>query len=518
MRFSQLFGKTLREAPAEATLVSQQLAIRSALIRRGDGATVYLPLGFRVQQKLRDIVREELTTLGGLEMRLGRQASIALYKGDLVSHRDLPRLVFDATGEIIRAQTFCPNEETSQNDFRQAYHALLRVLVRCGVKVSSVEAGRGAYVFVGAHEKGEDELLICESLNCGYASTAEWAEFKTPAGVKEESKSLTKVETPHCPTIAALAEYLKIETRQTIKAVMYTREARDESEFVFVVLRGDLDVSLPKLAAALGGPLTGSGHTLRPATEAEIEAAGAVPGYASPAGLKVAAAKDRARGLITVVADPSIQVGANFAAGANEAGYHFVNVNYPRDFTATIVAEVALASAGATCARCGEHELKSHTAFGVGVCRNLGESVLTFLGEEGRPKPVWMADCRLDVERLLLMIIEQHHDENGIVWPESVAPFDAHLVRLGKAPETFAAADKLWVNMEAAGKSVLYDDRDESAGVKFADADLIGAPLRVTVSDKSLKAGGAEVKRRNSAEKTVVALDAVIKFIRPLPR
>ncbi|HLB46273.1 MAG TPA: His/Gly/Thr/Pro-type tRNA ligase C-terminal domain-containing protein, partial [Anaerolineales bacterium] len=216
------------------------------------------------------------------------------------------------------------------------------------------------------------------------------------------------------------------------------------------------------------------------------------------------------KGLVTVVADPSVSVGANFAAGANESGHHFINVNFPRDFKATIVTDIALAAGreGAGCARCGG-TLRAQKAFTLGACRNAGEIESTYLAENGKPQRIWLGQYKMDVEQLMMAVVEQHHDEAGIVWPEAVAPFGIHLLRLGKAPETIAAADQLYAELQAAGKEVLYDDRDESAGVKFADADLIGAPLRVTVSDKSLKAGGAEVKRRNSTEKSIVPVESI---------
>jgi len=203
-------------------------------------------------------------------------------------------------------------------------------------------------------------------------------------------------------------------------------------------------------------------------------------------------------------------MGSNFAAGANESGYHVINVNFPRDFKATIVADIALAAGreGAGCARCSG-TLRAQKAFTLGACRNAGEIESTYLAENGKPQPIWLGQYRLDVDQLMMSIIEQHHDEAGIVWPVSVAPFDVHLLRLGKAQETIATADQLYAELQAAGKEVLYDDRDESAGVKFADADLIGVPLRVTVSDKSLKAGGAEVKKRNSAEKSIMPVEAI---------
>lgn len=471
-------------------------------MRRNGNALAFLPLGWRAQQRVRKLACDELNALGGQEA-FAENLDLSLLAREVNSYRDLPKWVYSAAGGAVSAVTLQASAADLEAAHREMYHALLRAFEGCGVKASAAEAGPGATVFVTPHDKGGESLLVCESRDCGYASVAAHADFRIPEGVSGDAKPLEKVPTPHCPTIAALANYLKIETRQTIKAVLYMR---DESEFVFVVIRGDLDVSELKLLAALGG------GTLRPATEAEIVKAGAVPGYASPAGLKVAASnKERGPSSATVVADPSITAGANFAAGANESGYHFVNVNYPRDFKTTIMADIALASNGAVCAHCGS-ALRAQKAFVIGECCRIGETASTFLGSDGKPQAIWAAECRVDAGALMLAIIDQHHDEAGIVWPEAVAPFDIHLVRLGKAPETFEAADKLYAELQARGREVLYDDRDESAGVKFADADLIGVPLRVTVSDKSLKAGGAEVKRRDGAEKNVVALESISRI------
>ncbi len=498
MRFSQLFGKTLREAPANVTLLADQLAMRAAMKRRST-----MPLGYRVIQKIWGLIEESAARLDGQEANLNIQDdNNSEYQSDIKSYRDLPKYLFHlGGGERYMGSSLHANQVDFEAGYRAIYHSLLEVFRRCELTVSAVEFGKDRTSFVVPHSQGLMPLLVCQSRDCGYASIADFADVPIQEGISSSPKPLTKVETPHCATIAALAEFLKIETRQTIKAVMYSL---DDEEFVFVVIRGDLDVSEAKLFRVLK-----HGINLQPATEAEIIAAGAVPGYASPTGLKVAASlKERGKGVVYVIADPSIQSGANFAAGANEAGYHFINVNYPRDFQVTAIADIALASEATPCPRCGS-PLRSEQAFVLGSCEKIGPTALTYLTEAGRPEPVWLGTYRLQLGQIMTCIIDQHHDEAGIVWPAAVAPYDVHLVRLGKALETIQAADKLYEDLQAAGRTVLYDDRDEaSAGVKFTDADLIGIPLRITISDKSLKAGGVEVKRRDSVEKTVVALEA----------
>jgi len=272
--------------------------------------------------------------------------------------------------------------------------------------------------------------------------------------------------------------------------------------FVFVVVRGDLEVSERKVLKMLGD------GTLRAASEAEIIAVGATPGYASPRGLNVASnfhAKRPTSNEVIVIADQSIHTSRNFAAGANEHGYHFINVNYPRDFKATIVEDIASPIDGLRCGVCHNGYLREVNGIKAAsyAPRRTAEAASTYLDAEGKPKEIIMGSCEIDLESLLVSIIETHHDDHGITFPESVAPYQVHLIKLGKADETRAAAEALYEKLP----SVLFDDRDESAGVKFADADLIGLPIRITVSDKSLKAGGAEVKRRNSDVKEIVSLE-----------
>jgi prolyl-tRNA synthetase len=506
MRFSKLFGKTLREAPADVTWVAEQLAMRAALLRRGNSFTRYLPLGYRALQRIRQIASEVFSKLGAQEAdNFTNLETFTTFKSDLVSYRDLPRLIFSPHHiRKISAIAFDSSQVDYESMSRSIYQGLQQIYVNCGISVSVVENRRGKTYFITPHPHGYQELLICTSSTCGYADVAQQAVFNTPDGISGDPLPLKKVETPHCSTIATLAEFLKIETCQTIKAVMFVT---DQEEFIFVVIRGDLEVSIAKLSDALN--ITSAND----ATEAEILAIGAVPGYASPTRLKVAAnEKERGKGNVTVIADQSILSGNNFAAGANEAGYHFINVNYPRDFQATLVADIALAKEGAACIRCGS-PLKSETAFVLGSCHAIGPTELTYLANTGRPEPVWLGAFDLDPQQMLLAIIDQHHDEAGIVWPASVAPYDIHLVRLGKAPETLEAADKLYADLQATGKTVFYDDRDESAGVKFADADLIGLPIRLTISDKSLKAGGVELKRRTESEKVMVGLEEILKSV-----
>lgn len=497
MRLSQLFGKTLREAPADAAIVARQLAMRAALIRPTPNGDVYLPLGWRARERLERIIQAELDTLGGQEFHAPASDPDSLVaelsRRDINSYRDLPVVLYNFD-EVARGYAL-------QADTHALHSACVQIFENCDLKVLAVEAEGGVEFFL-PHPKGQDTFMQCDA--CGYAATPVAAEFHIdPCDSYDETISpLEKVATPNCNTIAALALFLNLPKCQTLKAVMYTY---DESEFVFVAVRGDLDVSEHKVRRLLGS------KALRPATEAEIVAAGAAPGYASPRGLRLAPnLRSRAPALVTVVADESVYTGSNYAAGANEAGYHFINVNYPRDFSATVVADVALPVDGLKCGECGKGLLRDTPGLRLGDCRQ-SETASTALDSSGRPQPLALEVCEIDMGQLLTAIIESHHDDDGIVWPASLAPFDTHLIKLGKAPETATAADGLYAELLMKGEKVLYDDRDESAGVKFADADLIGLPTRITVSDKSLKAGGVEVKRRASAEKEIVPLEAIRK-------
>jgi prolyl-tRNA synthetase len=357
------------------------------------------------------------------------------------------------------------------------------------------------------HPAGEDTLIRC--MACGYAANAERAAFRLPAAKPQPLEDLRPIATPGCETIADVAAFVGVPTSQTLKAVFY---AQDDGELVFVVVRGDLAVNETKLGNLLDG------GELRPATDAEIRAAGADPGYASPVGLQVREHRD-APGVL-VVADRSIEVGSNFVAGANRPGYHLIGVNYPRDFAVTILADVAQAQGGHLCPRCGQ-TLVAELAIELGHCFKLGtryaEAVgATYLDPEGHAHPVVMGSYGIGVGRLMAAVIETHHDEHGIVWPPALAPFDVHLLTLGTDERGQIQADAIYTQMRGARLEVLYDDREASAGVKFADADLIGCPVRVTVSRRSLKAGGVELKARWTEERRVVAPESLEEQIRQM--
>jgi prolyl-tRNA synthetase len=309
-----------------------------------------------------------------------------------------------------------------------------------------------------------------------------------------------EVETPHCATIESLAQFLNIPTRQTAKAMFYVAD----DQLLFAVLRGDLAVSEAKLVRALGI------SKLRFATDDEIRWVGAVPGYASPVGLQ----------RVRVVADESIVAARNLVAGANRAGYHLKNTNVPRDYQPERVVDFAQVRAGDSCWHCGK-PLEAGAGFVVvsaQVIADEQQDEFKYLDENGRAAPFGIAHWRLDLHAAFLALLDAHHDDKGILFPPALAPFDVHLVALNAdKPEVVQAIARLHDELEARGIAVLCDDRLESAGVKFNDADLIGVPLRVTVGPRTLAQESAEIKLRAEKEARIVRLDQVVSEIRHSP-
>jgi prolyl-tRNA synthetase len=350
---------------------------------------------------------------------------------------------------------------------------------------------------------GEDTLVLCR--HCGYAANRQIARFAKPAAAPEALKPLQKVPTPETKTIEALATLLGVPKSKTAKAVFMIagreESGRTREEFVFAVVRGDMEVNETKL----GNALHVKADWLRPATDDEIRAVGATPGYASPFGLKG----------VTVVVDDAVPASPNLVAGANEEGYHLLNTNTPRDYAASIVADIASAGDGDACVQCGQ-PLVTARGVEIGNIFKLGTDFsepvgATYLAADGAQKPIIMGSYGIGSGRLLACAAEEHHDEKGLIWPITVAPYHIHLVSLGGAEaRVLETSDRVYRALLDADVEVLYDDRDESPGVKFADADLIGISIRLTVSARSLGQGGVEMKRRDRKELEIVAESELI--------
>ena len=377
---------------------------------------------------------------------------------------------------------------------------------RCGLETIEVEADSGAIggkdssEFILVADAGEDTVVTCPTGD--YAANAEKAVFAKP---QQESEPLLPIEEAHTPgikTIEELCEFLDEKPSKTLKAVFYMASG----ELVFVVIRGDLEVNEIKLSNVLGGV-----PDLRLASPEEVQEHGLTAGSASPIGLDG----------IRVVADESIDMGSNFLAGANRPDYHLRNTNHHRDFKADIVTDIALAQPGDSCEKCGT-ELVMRRGIEVGHIFKLGTRYSDVLeahypDENGEPHLILMGCYGIGVGRLLGAAIEQNHDENGMTLPATISPYQVSIVALNMQNETVAeSAQALYDELRAAGLEVLFDDRNESAGVKFNDADLIGLPIRLVVSQRNIREGVVEVKRRSSSEPETVAAAEVVGKVKSM--
>ena len=407
---------------------------------------------------------------------------------------------------MLDSYTLDANEQSLDEQYRAHYQAYFNIFHRAGIKAVAVASDVGMMGGSMAHEYmyltpiGEDTLVLCD--NCGYHANRQIAIFKKKPAAAEEVQAIEKVATPNVSTIEALAEFLGVPKAKTAKAVFMVatmREAGKETQkFVFAIVRGDMDVNETKLTNAL------KAHELRPAHPEEITAIGAVPGYASPVGLQP-------NKNVVIIVDDVIPTSPNLVAGANDAGYHLRNVNYGRDYTADIVADIAAAQEGDGCPRCGTPVYLSR-GVEVGNIFKLGTKYTSALGgnfvdEDGQLKPVIMGSYGIGVGRLLACSAEENNDDKGLALPITIAPYHVHLVGMAKMEKE---AEQVYEQLVKAGVEVLFDDRDESAGVKFNDADLIGLPIRLTVGARAWKEGGVEMKLRRSDERTVLPLDNLV--------
>jgi len=583
MRFSKLFGKTLREAPAEAESASHQLLLRAGMIAQvAAGIYSYLPSGWRVFRKIENIIREEMDNAGGQELMLpvlqpfelwqqsGRYVSFGqtmftvtdrkehklalgptheeviaeLAHRYVQSYRDLPLLVYQIQtkfrdeprprGGLLRVREFIMKDLYSfdvdgaalDESYRKMSQSYQNIYARCGLSTSIVEADSGAiggkesHEFMVISETGEDEMVFCP--HCGYSANVEKAQIskaimkdviavsRSPDSEQSEEEGAAKqplpleeIATPEQKTIEEVANFLGVPQKQTLKAVFYIADGK----LIFVVIRGDLEVNETKLRNAL------KCTELRLATEDEVQQTGIVVGFASPIGIKGT----------KVIADDSITLGSNFITGANKPGYHFKNANYPRDFEVDIVADIALAHHGDSCPKCGSN-LSSTRGIEVGHIFKLGTFIseklgASFLDQTGTYRPAVMGCYGIGLGRLLAAIVEQNHDDKGIIWPLSVAPYQAYLCLLHlDSPEVASAAEKAYKELENAGIEVLFDDRDESPGVKFNDADLLGIPLRLTLSPRTLKNQSIETKWRTEKETQLLPLENLAAEVNKLLR
>jgi len=565
MRLSQLFFTSLRDDPAEAEMPSHRLLLRAGYVRQlGAGIYSLLPLGFRVSKRVEQVIREEQDRIGAQEMEMpvvhpaeiwkesGRyfkigpelvrfrdrgerdmvlamthEEVVALLLRDIVqSYRQLPMMVYHfqtkfrdeprSRGGLIRVREFvmkdaysCDRDDAGlDRSYRLQYEAYERTFRRLGLEAIAVGAdvgimgGTGAHEFMVLNEYGEDTLVLCDQ--CGYAENQQIAEVRKPDPEAEAELPMEDVETPGATTIDALASFLDIPRSRTAKAAFFMT---GDGRFVVAIVRGDYDVNETKLGNAIKA--TGG---LRPATLEEIKARGMEAGYGSPLGARDA----------VVVVDDLVTRSPNLVAGANRAGWHVKNVNVPRDYTPDVVRDITNAREGDACITCGS-PVKLRKGIEVGNIFKLGTDFTvafgsTYLGEDGERHPIVMGSYGIGVGRNVACVVEAHHDDKGIVWPEEVAPYVAHLVAIGGArdPQVTEVAERLHDVAQGAGywRDILYDDRDESPGVKFTDAELLGMPWILTVSPRSLAAGGVEVTNRATGERSTRPIKDVEALIR----
>ena len=545
-RASKLFLPTLREDPGDAEAVSHKLLVRGGFIRQlSAGVWTFLPVGWRVHQKIVQIIREEIDAIGGQEMlapvltpfelwkqtgrdyiqeifrledRKGAQYVLPLtheetftfHAKELQSYRQLPQILYHISikerdeprprGGLIRMREFIMKDSYSFDRdaagldvaFEKHRQAYVRIFERCGIETYGVQAepgmmgGKESFDFLAPAEAGENTLVTCE--NGDYAADLEIARAVPRAPeFPERLDAPQEVETPGVTTIEALADFLGIDPAATSKAMPVVKQ---DGTLVLSLIRGDDRLEEAKLASELEA-------VIRPATEEEIRNAfGADPGSLGPVGFDG-----------EVIADETLRNG-QFVAGANTTGRHLRGVEYGRDFHARF-ADLRRPNEGDACPNCGG-KLRFQAAIEVGHIFKFGTRYsepigATFLDEDGKERPLVMGSYGIGPGRVMATAVEQHHDEHGIAWPETIAPYEVHVVALSGAEEI---AERAAAAIEARGRSVLLDDRDQRAGEKFADADLIGCPVRVTAGKKSLEDGAVDIRdRATGAERRVKVED-----------
>jgi len=550
MRATELYAPTLRESPAEAELVSHKLMFRAGLIRKAAGGLYsYLPLGWRTIKKIMQIIREEMDAKGGQEimmpivqpaemwkesgrwevygdemMRLkdrhGREFALGptheemittLIRDEVRSYKQLPLMLYQIQNKyrdeirprfgLMRSREFIMKDLYSFDkdvdgmniSYDKMYDAYSRIFTRCGLKFRAVEADNGAIGGGHSHEftvlapSGESSIAYCEA--CNFAASDEKAELKIINAAPEELRPLEKVSTPDCHTIELVKNFLQVPIEKTIKAVAFMDDAE---RLILTFVRGDHEVNEIKVMNCVEGA-----NHLYMADDKLIEAAGGCAGFMSPIGISNA----------IIVVDQSVMLMSNAVAGANEVDAHFINVTPRRDFDTKkiIVADIRMVQEGDPCPHCGE-SLKMTRGIEVGQIFTLGKKYsealhATFLDEDGTTKNFEMGCYGIGVGRTMAAAIEQNNDKDGIIWTRAIAPFEVVVLPVNaKDEKQLTCAEEIYNELKAAGVDVLLDDRKERAGVKFKDCDLIGYPLRVTVSPKTLENGNIEIKIRRTGE------------------
>ncbi|MGI6177413.1 MAG: proline--tRNA ligase [Eubacterium sp.] len=566
MKLSSMHLKTLREVPAEAELPSHVLLLRTGMIRKvASGIYGYMPLGIRSLHKIENIVREEMDASGGQEIlmsaiqpkelweesgrwskygpelwrikdRNGRDFCLGptheevftdIIRNDVTSYRQLPLMLYQIQTKyrdearprfgLMRSREFIMKDLYSFDkdeagldvSYKIMYNAYDRIFKRCGLYCRPVAAdsgaigGSGSHEFTAISEVGESDIVVCDS--CGMAANVERAECvdAAPDPADVAMLPMEEVSTPGTKTIEAVAEYLGLDKKQTIKALLlqkYDDEGREDG-FVAAFLRGDRELNMIKLVNALGI----AEHQLAMADEEKMgEATGCVGGFTGPCGLHDC----------TIVVDSELPGLKNLCAGACKKDHHLINVNYGRDYTADIIADIKVLKEGDPCPICGK-PVRHTRGIEVGQVFKLGTRYSEPMGafykdENQQDRPIVMGSYGIGISRTLAAIVEQHHDDAGIIWPVSVAPYHVIITLIKPDDETQAKlAEEIESELEKAGAEVLLDDRSERPGVKFKDADLLGIPVRITVGKRAGE-GVVEYKLRRENDKTELTSEEAV--------
>jgi prolyl-tRNA synthetase len=562
MKYRNLLIPTLKDAPAEAELVSHKLLVRAGYVRKlSAGIYSFLPLGWRTLGKVQAIIRDEMNRAGGQEVLLplthpaeiwqqsGRwyqygaellrfkdrkgadfclaptheEAITSLVRDNVRSYRELPMNLYQIQfkfrdeprprGGLLRCREFIMKDAYSfdadpagaRRSYQAMYAAYTRMFTRMGFRFRVVQADTGniggdlSHEFQALADTGEDSLLACTA--CDWAANVEKAEVpKAPAGTPAApAEALAKVHTPNVRTVDEVAGFLKVDPTRVVKTLLLNADGKP----VAAMVRGDHDLNLVKLNKLVGA------KELDLADAAMVEAATHAPvGFAGPVGL----------GAVPIYVDPWVACMSDFVIGANEGDHHYVHAALGRDFQATAVADLRLATTADPCPACGA-AVKEYRGIELGHIFYLSTKYSKpmqahFLDADGKTLPHEMGCYGIGVSRILPAIVEQSSDERGIIWPIAIAPFEVVVMGLqSDVPEVVAAAEQIYAGLTARGVDVLYDDRDDRAGVKFADADLIGVPFQVVVGKKGLAEGKVELKRRATGEKELVLLGEAVDLV-----